>query len=165
VNDPRYSFTSADLKEQFDLAMQVHNKLNETGKATKQISYIRNQLNKFIADTEDSTDVRAIRKMAAPIIDSLTNIEETLFNPKIRANEDNLRFPIRLEEKLGCLNATVLSTDGKPTASMYASYQSLKSRIDPQLQKLKTLIEKDIAAFNEMAKSKQRLQVVTKIKD
>jgi len=165
VNDPRYNFTSADLTAQFDLAMQVHNKLNETGKATKQIRYIRNQLNKFIADTEDSVEVREVRKMATPIIDSLTKIEETLFNPKIRANEDNLRFPIRLEEKLGSLNATILSTDGKPTASMHASYQSLKGRIDLQLQNLKTLITKDLAAFNEMAKSKQRLQVVAKMKE
>ena len=165
LNDPRNAFTTADLKEQFDLAMQVHNKLNETGKATKQISYIRNQLNKFIADTEDSVEVRAVRKMATPIIDSLTKIEEALYNPKIRANEDGLRFDIRLEEKLGGLNAAILSADSKPTASMHVSFQSLKGRIDPQLQNLKTLIEKDIAAFNEMAKLKQRLQVVTKVKD
>ena len=145
--------------------MQVQNKLNETGKATKQIRFIKNQLHKFIADTEDSVEVRTVRKMATPIIDSLTKIEEALYNPKIRANEDGLHFDIRLEEKLGGLNTAILSADSKPTASMHISFQSLKGRIDTQLQKIKTIIEKDIIAFYEMAKSKQRLQVVTKMKD
>lgn len=165
IADPRNPFTTADLKEQFDLAMEVHNKLNETGKATKQIAFIRNQLNAFINDTEDSVEVRAVRKMATPIIDSLTRIEEALFNPKIIANEDDLRFPMRLEEKLGGLNGAILSADAKPTASMHESFQSLKGRIDPLLSQLKQLIASEISKFNEMAKSKQRLQVVTKIKE
>ena len=165
VADPRNPFTTADLQQQFDLAMQVHHKLNEVGRATKQIAFIRNQLNTYLADTEDSVEVRAARIMVKPIIDSLTKIEEALYNPKIRANQDDLRFPMRLEEKLGGLNAAILSADAKPTASMQASFTSLKSRIDPLLSKLKALIAIDISKFNELAKSKQRIQVVTKMKE
>jgi hypothetical protein len=165
VADPRNSFTTADLQQQFDLAIQAHNKLNEVGKATKQIAFIRNQLNTYLTDTEDSVEVRAARMVAKPIIDSLTKIEEALYNPKIKANEDDLRFPMRLEEKLGGLNAAILSADAKPTASMQASFASLKSRIDPLLSQLKGLIATDISKFNELAKSKQRIKVVTKMKD
>lgn len=165
VADPRNLFTTVDLKEQFDLSMQVHNKLNEIGKATKQIAFVRTQLKKYLEDTEDSTDVRAARLIVKPIIDSLTKIEEALYNPKIKANEDDLRFPMRLEEKLGGLNAAILSADAKPTASMHESYQSMKERIDPLLTQLKQVLEKDISKFNELAKSKQRLQVVTKLKE
>jgi hypothetical protein len=165
IPDPRNAATAADLKQQFDLAMQVHNKLNEVGRATKQISFIKNQFTKYLEDTEDSVEVRQVRLKAQPIIDSLTKIEETLYNPKIKANEDDLRFPMRLEEKLGGLNAAILSSDNKPTASMYASFQSLNDRINLPLQQLKQLIEKDIAAFNVMAAAKKRLQVVTKMKE
>jgi hypothetical protein len=72
---------------------------------------------------------------------------------------------MRLEEKLGGLNAAILSADAKPTASMQASFISLKSRIDVLLNQLKSLIAIDISKFNELAKSKQRMQVVTKMKD
>ena len=165
VADPRNLFTTADLKEQFDLGIQVHNKLNEIGKATKQIAFVRTQFNKYLEDTEDSTDARAVRPIIKPIVDSLTKIEEALYNPKIKANEDNLRFPMRLEEKLGGLNAAILSADAKPTAAMHASYQSLKERVDLLLAQLKQVLEKEISKFNELAKLKQRLQVVTKMKE
>ncbi len=165
VADPRTSFTTADLKEQFDLAMQLHNTINTIGKATKQITFVRNQLNKFIAETEDSSEVKAARIIIKPIMDSLTKIEEALYNPKIKANEDNLRFAMRLEEKLGGLNGALLSADSKPTASMHANFQSLKERISPLLIQLNQVIEKDIVTFNELAKSRDRLPIMTKIKD
>ena len=164
VADPRNAFTTKDLKEQYDLAMQIHNTLNELGKATKQIAFVRSQLNKYIIDTDDSVEVRMVRIMEKPIIDSLTKIEEALYNPKIKANEDNLRFPMRLEEKLGGLNGALLSADSKPTASMHANYASLKDRIDPLLNQLKQLLNTEIAKFNEMVKSKQRLPIITKMK-
>ena len=164
IADPRNTFTINDLKEQFDLAMKVHATLNELGKATKQIAFVRIQLNKYITDTEDSVEVNMVRIMEKPIVESLTKIEESLYNPKIKANEDNLRFPMRLEEKLGGLNGALLSADSRPTASMQANYISLKERIDPLLNQLKLLLDKDIVQFNEMAKSKQRLPIITKMK-
>ena len=164
ITDPRNTFTTSDFKEQYDLAMQIHTSLNDLGKATKQIAYVKNQLTKYISDTEDSVEVRMVRIMEKPIVDSLTKIEEALYNPKIKANEDNLRFPMRLEEKLGGLNGQLLSADSKPTSSMVANYLSLKERIDPLLNQLKQLLDKDITKFNEMAKEKQRLPIITKMK-
>ena len=165
VADPRTSFTTADLKEQFDLAMQLHNTINTIGKATKQITFVRNQLNKFITDTEDSSEVKAARMIIKPIIDSLTKVEEALYNPKIKANEDNLRFAMRLEEKLGGLNGALLSDDSRPTASMQENFKSLKERINPLLNQLTQLIDKDIVTFNELAKARERLPIITKIKE
>ena len=60
----------------------------------------------------------------------------------------------------------VAGTHGKTTtASMLASFASLKSRIDSLLSHLKSLIATDISKFNELVKLKQRVQVVTKMKN
>ena len=164
-NDPRSNFTTADLTEQFELAQQVHGKLNEVGKANRQIRSVRAQLNGFLESFEDSIQSAPFRKSARPIVDSLTAIEDVLHNSKIVAGEDNLRFPMRLEEKLSALNAAVIGADAKPTTAMHDSYQSLAGRIDVQLKKLKDILDNKIPAFNEMAKTKQKAVIDIKAKE
>ena len=165
LNDPRSNFTTADLTEQFELAQQVHGKLNEVGKANRQIRSVRAQLNGFLESFEDSIQSAPFRKSARPIVDSLTAIEDVLHNSKIVAGEDNLRFPMRLEEKLSALNAAVIGADAKPTTAMHDSYQSLAGRIDVQLKKLKDILDNKIPAFNEMAKTKQKAVIDIKAKE
>lgn len=72
--------------------------------AITNIKDIRSQIEVYLETEEDSAIVRSFRSVAKPIIDSLTAIEERLHNPKILAYEDNLKFPIVLEEKLAGLN-------------------------------------------------------------
>ena len=72
---------------------------------------------------------------------------------------------MRLEEKLGALNANVIGSEAKPTASMYDSYNSLAARVDVQLQKLKAIIDNKIPAFNEAAKTRQKVVIDVKVKD
>jgi len=165
LNDPRNTFTVADLKEQFDLGIKVHNKINEVSKATKQIRSVRDQLNAFVEAIEDSAEAKPYKTLSKPIIDSLTAVEDALHNSKIKAGEDDLRFPMRLEEKLGAVNAAIIGTDTKPTAAMYESFNSLSARIDVQLQKLKAIIDKQIPAFNEAAKARQKAVIDVKVKD
>jgi photosystem II stability/assembly factor-like uncharacterized protein len=165
INDPRNTFTAVDLKEQFDLAIKVHNKVNEVSKATKQIRSVRDQLSSFVDAIEDSAEAKPFKNLSKPIIDSLTTIEDALHNSKIKAGEDDLRYPMRLEEKLGALNGSVIASDTKPTTSMYDSYQSLSARIDIQLQKLKEIIDKKIPAFNEAAKTRQKAVIDIKVKE
>lgn len=163
--DPRTGYTTEDLKQQFDLGIKVHNKINEVAKATKQIRSIKGQLNAFVGTIEDSAEAKPYKEASKPIIDSLTAIEDALHNDKIKAGEDDLRYPMRLEEKLGALNANVIGSEAKPTASMYESYNSLSARVDVQLQKLKAIIDNKIPAFNEAAKTRQKVVIDVKVKD
>jgi hypothetical protein len=164
IPDPRNPFTVADLKEQFDLGIKVHNKLDSVGKATKQIRSVKDQISALLASTEDSADVRAMRALAQPITDSLTNIENALYNNKIKSGEDNLRFPMRLEEKLCSYNAGLLASDSKPTAAMYDTYTALSSRIDVQLQKLKAVLDTSLPKLNDLIRSKGKAVIDTKVK-
>jgi hypothetical protein len=164
IPDPRNPFTVADLKEQFDLGIKVHNKLDSVGKATKQIRSVKDQISALLAATEDSADVRALRALAQPITDSLTAIENALYNNKIKSGEDNLRFPMRLEEKLCSYNAGLLGADSKPTAAMYDTYAALSGRIDVQLQKLKAVLDTSLPKLNDLIRSKGKAVIDTKVK-
>jgi photosystem II stability/assembly factor-like uncharacterized protein len=165
LSDPRNNFTVTDLKEQFDLGIKMHNKINEVAKATKQIRAVRDQLNVFVEAIEDSAEAKPYKTLSKPIIDSLAAVEDALHNSKIKAGEDDLRYPMRLEEKLGAVNASIIGTDTKPTAAMVESFNSLTVRIDVQLQKLKEIIDKQIPAFNQAAKARQKAVIDVKVKD
>ncbi len=165
LNDPRSSFTTADLNEQHNLAIKVHNKMNELGKATKQIRNLRDQLNGFVGAIEDSAEAKPFKNLSKPIIDSLSAIDDSLHNSKIKAGEDDLRFPMRLEEKLTALNGTIIGEDAKPTNAMIDSYNSLAARVDRQLLKLKVIVDKQIPAFNDAAKARQKAAIDIKVKD
>jgi photosystem II stability/assembly factor-like uncharacterized protein len=165
LKDPRNAFTIADLQEQFDLAILVHNKMNEIGKATKQIRVVRDQLNNFVGSIEDSVEAKPFKILSKRIIDSLTIVEDSLHNSKIKAGEDDLRFPMRLEEKLTALNGAIIGGDAKPTNGQIDAYHSLAGRIDTALQKLKSIIEKQIPPFNEAAKARQKAAIKVDMKD
>ena len=86
--DPRTGYATEELKQQFDLGMKAHNKINEVAKATKQIRSIKGQLNAFVGAIEDSTEAKPFKDLSKPLIDSLTAVEDALHNDKIKAGED-----------------------------------------------------------------------------
>ena len=151
VSDPRNTFTTADLQEQFDLAMKIHAKQMDIYKTLKQLRSVRNQVNTFMASFEDSAKALPYKSLAKYIIDTAAMVEGKLYNQKIKANEDDLRYPMALGEKLSGLKAVVQGADAKPTASTYNSFASLSQRIDVWLAYWKTLVQTKISEFNSMA--------------
>lgn len=135
---------------------KICSKLNELSKGTAQIKKVTAQINGFLATITDSITAKLFREKAKVITDSLEAVKDELFNEKIQANEDNLRFPLKLEEKLASMNYLMQASDTRPTASMHTVYNSLSSQIDVQLQKLKIIIDTKVPEFNPMAKAIQK---------
>jgi photosystem II stability/assembly factor-like uncharacterized protein len=164
ITDPRNPATVADLQEQFDLNAKICKKLNEIAKANAQVKQVTEQINLFIAAIADSAVAKPFKEKGKTIIDSMNVVKEALFNEKIQSDEDNLRFPLRLEEKIATLNYQLQQSDSKPTAGMFAVYTSLSAQIDTQLAKLKTILDNSIPEFNKMAGQVQKppLNIVVK---
>jgi len=149
--DPRNPATQAELQAQFDLNMQICNKLNEIAEATATIRSVREQIAEYIATEENAAKAAAFSEKAQPVVAKLTEIENQLYNPRILAYEDNLKFPIMLEEKLAGLNWFLQFADAGPTKSMLAKFEDLSGRIQVQLDNLDNVLKKDIPALNALA--------------
>ncbi len=130
---------------------KICDKLNEIAAATELIRSVKSQIAEHIEAESDETKKENFEKASKPIVDSLTAIEEQLYNPLILAYEDNLKFPIMLEEKIAGLNYFLQMADTAPTKTMYTKYDDLTKRIDVQLNKLKQIVAGDIKSLNEMA--------------
>ena len=78
-------------------------------------------------------------------------MEETLYQTKNQSNQDPLNFPIRVNNKLSWLAGVVSSAETAPTDQSVALYAELAGQIDAQLATLKTLLDEDLKAFNDLA--------------
>ena len=151
VNDPRNDCPVADLQDQFNLAMKIQDKQMEMYTMLKQLRSVRDQANLFIASFDDSSKAVPYKTLVKYIADTSAMIENKLYNQKIKAGEDDLRYPMSLGEKLATLKRIVEEVDSKPTASMWVSYNSLSERIDSWMNRWKMVMSNEVAELNNKA--------------
>ncbi|MEM6337406.1 MAG: glycosyl hydrolase, partial [Bacteroidota bacterium] len=152
--DPRSSSSDADLAAQFEFLQSINTKLTETHEAVKRIRSAREQINAFVNRIPEGHAGRdTLKTHAAMITDSLTVIEETLYQTKNRSRQDPLNFPIRLNNKLSALVSVASTGDYRPTDQAIAVRDEMIGRIDAQLDALAGLMATEVPAFNALARS------------
>ena len=159
--DPRINASPDDFQKQFDLMSKINGKISATHDAILEIRDVRKQLEDISARLKDPSQ-KDLVDQAKAINAKLTAVEETLIQTKIKAGQDALNYPIRLNNKLAALSSTVDSYDGSPTAQSYAVYDDLSAKVDAQLTALARIKSDDIAAFNKAFTAKNLPVIVTK---
>jgi hypothetical protein len=136
VKDPRSSASDADLREQFDFLMRVHDKTNQANDGVKMIRSVKAQL-------ADRTRKMPPDKSAAfaaatkSLIDRLSAIESEIYQVKNQSGQDPLNYPIRLNNKIAALSGVVGGTDAKPTSQSYIVFNDLSAQLDRQLSAMR----------------------------
>jgi photosystem II stability/assembly factor-like uncharacterized protein len=153
--DPRVTVSEADLKEQFDLHQKVNKKVNEAHIAINQIRKIRTQINGYIAAVKDTVVVNQMKKMTKLTLENLDKVEATLMQPKAKAPQDVLAYPIQLNDKMAGLGSNISSSESKPTRNAYVVYENLAMKINAEIKKIKDIIDKDVKEFNAFVMKQQ----------
>ena len=94
--------------------------------------------------------MRRYRPQRKPSSAKLDTIENAIYQTKLRASEDALNFPIKLNNKLAALLSTVTATDIAPTSQSYEVFKELSAQLQVQLDQLKQVETHDIAEFNKL---------------
>jgi hypothetical protein len=77
-------------------------------------------------------------------------VEEKLWNPRIKADEDDLNYEPKLDHELTNLAGLVASADARPTPSEVVYYDLLKGRLAAVQAELARVIDGDVAEFNRL---------------
>ena len=149
-SDPRVSATQKDLQAQFELLLRVRDKLSETHDAINMLRNIRQQAEDWVRRSSERQDHEAIVASVLSIKEKLAPIEDELTQSKAKTRQDTMNWPVKLNGKLAWLAAVISSAQAAPTRQTYELYEDLSQRIDVQLQRLKEIIDTDVAAFNQM---------------
>ncbi len=137
--------TTADLEEQYKLAVQIRDKTSAANEAVIQIRRIREQVNERL---ESSTDP-VLKEAADTLLEKTAAIEEELYQVKNRSGQDPLNFPIRLNNRLTSLRRSVETGDAKPTNGAYKVFEELTAELNGHLANLKQALDTDLAKVNQ----------------
>lgn len=153
--DPRVHSTPEDYRKQLELALQIRDRFSEANQAVIDIRTAKQQL-----DSYGSKAAPALATEAKRISKELSSVEDAIYQTKLRAGEDALNFPIRLNNKLGALLSVVDESDTAPTTQSYEVFKELSAQLQVQLDKLHEIGAKDVANFNRMVRE-QNIPAIT----
>jgi photosystem II stability/assembly factor-like uncharacterized protein len=150
--DPRITLPATDLARQYELGLKLRGRINDAQNAINQMLDVRTQIKALKTRLGDDSGRKSTVAAADDLDKKIASIEEELFEPKIKASEDSLNYPVKVRYKLVALAQVVDSADAVPTQASYQLYEELSAGLDKVLAAWSNLMAKDLASLNEKLK-------------
>lgn len=158
IKDPHSNGSEGDIQIQTRLVSSLSTEMNGAVDAVNQIEFIRQQL----ADLKSEVGDNAIKTAADQLSAKLVAVEENLIRLKTTGRgQDNVQFTPELVDKIGYLTGEVEDSDYQPTTQQVAVHDELKERNATYHQRLRNLLDQDVASFNAMLRQRNVSNVVT----
>ena len=147
--DPNLEGVSAeDLQKQFDLAIQIRDKVSQANEAVILIRKVRDQAGKIgNMDTATATELKGL-------LEKMRVIEEDLYQVRNQSGQDPLNFPIKLNNRLAALQRSVETGQARPTDAAYVVFEELSKELTGHLAKLDQVIKVDLKSLNDKLQQK-----------
>ena len=145
---PLHTATDADLREQFDLAIQVRDKASEANTAVIRIRDLKDQIKDRVQKTSDDS----LKTLGQRLTDRLNGVEEEIYQVRNQSSQDPLNFPIKINNRLASLLRVISTGDGKPIGNAPAIFKDLSAELKAQTDRLEEILLTEMAAFNAEAR-------------
>ena len=145
---PFYTASDADLREQFELASRIRDKVNEANDAIIRIRRIKRDLADRVQKSQ-SADVKAI---AEQFTKELTTVEEDVYQVRNQSNQDPLNFPIKTNNRLASLLRVVTTGEGRPIGNAEPIFDDLQKELKAETDRLQRTLGTYLPRFNDLAK-------------
>ena len=155
--DPRSSSSAADYRAQFDYIIETRDLLSTTHTEIRKVRQLRTQLEALTVrlekEAESDSRAAALLEEVGVLVETITPIEEALYQTQNESRQDPLNYPIRLNNKLTSLMNTVDVGDSRPTAAAIAVREELSTAIQSELQQLDAVWDEHVPALNSEIQS------------
>jgi hypothetical protein len=145
VKDPRSAATAEAMTGEFDLATRLMGMLGEVHAVVRQIMDVRSQVGQLKSRASGTADVAAALDQFDEGADSVLN---QLYEPKAKASNDLINYPMRLNVRIAYLEDEVDYGDGAPTAQFHEMTTDYRAALDAQLARWKAIVDTDLPALN-----------------
>lgn len=143
--DPRISLSMADFQAQFELASRVSERLTELHQAIDQLTRLGAALSaqseRFAKDAVMKANLDALDKRRAALL-------ESMYQTKLKSEQDPLNFPVGLNDKLSGLLAQISFGDNSPTAAQQELATELLAAAARALSATKSMLGKELTDLN-----------------
>ncbi len=121
---------------------------------------MRSQIDDLTRRLTDAGKGEGLGEAARAAREKLTAVEEAIHQTKNEAAQDALNFPPQIDNQLVGLMEVVESADARPTAGSIERYGELRVQLDAILGDLQKAIDTEVAAFDDLARSRMPEPVI-----
>ena len=159
--DPNSGGTEADIATQTRALVAIRNDLSAAADAVHGIEAARVQVDAIARVVDDATVKTAAQSLHQQLMDLEMNLVDLR---QTGTGQDGVRFGSKLISKLGYLANGIASSDYPPTDQHAEVQRLLSGQLRTHLAALDALLEKELAAFNELLKQRNVPNVVVKMR-
>jgi hypothetical protein len=138
--------TDADIHAEFLLDLAVRDRTTAANTGVTDIRACTAQVDDRLGRTTDPAVTRAGTTLDA----ALSTVENELYQTRLRAEEDPLNFPIKLNDKIAALHGVIESADARPTQQTFDVFTLLSGQLQTQLDTLTHLVGTDVPTVNQL---------------
>lgn len=159
--DPRLpDVTQADYDEQFRASIVVRDSINVVNSALETLRAVREQAMRAVEQAGRINRASEVKPAADALGSALGGVELQLNQVKSESGQDPIRHPGQLDNQLIELYTNLTGDDsyiyggpeGRPTRGAVQRTADLMQSWAPLSARVKTILEKDVPAFNELLK-------------
>ena len=136
LKSPNSESSVNEMREQFNFVNQINKTISKAHQSIKKIRKTKLKLTEFLNTFSDNKDAKSIIEKANFLVDSLSKVENMLYQTKNESRQDPLNFPIKLTNKLGHIANLVTMNDFPPTDQDKNLWLNLQKKL---IRKLKFL--------------------------
>ena len=150
VKDPRVMASQEDFDAQFDLLLKIRDRLSETHDSINKLRSVRQQVEEWIDRTKELASEEAVSTAGEEIKEKLKAVEDELVQVGYTGARDRLNLPAGLNAKLAAITGVVAAADFAPPNQALEVFEDVSARIQPHLDRVEEIIEKDVSTFENL---------------
>ena len=152
LKDPRVAASQEDLEAQFQMLVEIRDKVSETHDGINRLRRVRQQVDQWVSRAQGHPSEETVADAAEAVKEKLLGIEDELIQSAYRGARDRLDMPTRLNRKLAELTAVVATADFAPPQQAHQVFEYLSGQIDVQLTALQAVVDEDVAQFANLVR-------------
>jgi hypothetical protein len=152
VADPRVKTTTAELVQQFELALKVRDRITAVTEAAMRIEDIQSQIDQRTTQTAEQAYAKRVADAAKPLRGKFETVRADVYEIGCHVDQCSLDQPMKLYNILITIAGQVQTGDYAPTKQHVEMYADFAAKVGDQLRKLQQLEDSDLAAFNSLLK-------------
>jgi len=160
--DPNTAGTEADIREQTKILLDIHETTNAVVGILNRVELIRKQIYDLQLLLKGNQEAAPIIKTGQELDKKIIDYEDFFFPVGLTGSGDELRWPDKFYAKLGFLASHVGESDFAPTSQQRGVHALFKKQLAEYQDKLRQMIDGDVAALNKMIAEKNIPHIIFK---
>ena len=150
--DPRTKGAETALQKQFELAVQVNDRISQLHQGVNEIREIRSQIDSLHKRFGEEERLKTALATADDLNRKMSEVEQQLVQVNMKGSEGNLAFPNMLNERFDSFSHAIDAGDTPPTKSHMNVFQMLSGQLDEQVKKWTQIKSEDVPKVSALVK-------------